>query len=147
LLDWLFSDPLPVGTLAPDFSLPDQDGKMVSLSALRGRYVVLVFYPGDDTTVCRRQLCEFRDRWAAAQQKNTVVFGVNPQSAKSHVRFQAKSRLPFPLLVDPGQKMGELYHARGLVVKRTVYLIGPDGRIRYSRRGMPDPDDVLAAAA
>jgi thioredoxin-dependent peroxiredoxin len=147
LLDWLFSDPLPVGTLAPDFSLPDQDGKMVTLSALRGRNVVLVFYPGDDTTVCRRQLCEFRDRWAAAQQKNTLVFGVNPQSAKSHVRFQAKCRLPFPLLVDPGQKMGELYHARGLVVKRTVYLIGPDGRIRYAKRGMPDPDDVLAAAA
>ncbi len=147
MLDWLFSDPLPVGTLAPDFSLPDQNGKMVSLSALRGRNVVLVFYPGDDTTVCRRQLCEFRDRWAAAQQKNTLVFGVNPQSAKSHVRFQAKCRLPFPLLVDPGQKMGGLYHTRGLVVKRTVYLIGPDGRIRYTKRGMPDPDDVLAAAA
>ena len=147
MLDWLFSDPLPVGTLAPDFSLPDQDGKMVSLSALRGRNVVLVFYPGDDTTVCRRQLCEFRDRWAAAQQNNTLVFGVNPQSANSHVRFQAKSRLPFPLLVDPGQKMGELYHTRGLMVKRTVYLIGPDGRIRYARRGMPDPDDVLGAAA
>jgi thioredoxin-dependent peroxiredoxin len=147
LLDWLFSDPLPVGTLAPDFSLPDQDGKMVTLSALRGRNVVLVFYPGDDTTVCRQQLCEFRDRSAAAQQKNTLVFGVNPQSAKSHVRFQAKSRLPFPLLVDPGQKMGELYHTRGLMVKRTVYLIGPDGRIRYARRGMPDADDVLAAAA
>jgi peroxiredoxin Q/BCP len=147
LLDWLFSDPLPVGTLAPDFSLPDQDGKMVTLSALRGRNVVLVFYPGDDTTVCRRQLCEFRDRWAAAQRKNTLVLGVNPQSAKSHVGFQAKCRLPFPLLVDPGQKMGELYHARGLVVKRTVYLIGPDGSIRYAKRGMPDADDVLAAAA
>lgn len=147
MLDWLFSDPLPVGALAPDFSLPDQDGESVSLSALRGRNVVLVFYPGDDTTVCRQQLCEFRDRWAAAQQKNTLVFGVNPQSAKSHVRFQSKSRLPFPLLVDPGQKMGELYHARGLMVKRTVYMIGPDGRIRYAKRGIPDPDEVLAAAA
>jgi len=146
LLDWLFSDPLPVGTLAPDFSLPDQDGKMVSLSAFRGHNVVLVFYPGDDTTVCRRQLSEFRDRWAAAQQMNTLVFGVNPQSAASHTRFQTKSHLPFPLLVDPGQTMGELYHTRGLMVKRTVYLIGPDGRIRYARRGMPDPDEVLAAA-
>ena len=146
MLDWLFSDPLPVGTLAPDFSLPDQDGKTVSLAALRGRNVVLVFYPGDDTTVCRRQLSEFRDRWAAAQQKNTLVFGVNPQSATSHIRFQTKSRLPFPLLVDTGQRMGELYHTRGLMVKRTVYLIGPDGRIRYAQRGMPDPDEVLAAA-
>ena len=146
MLDSLLSDPLPGGTRAPDFSLPDQDGKVVSLSALCGRNVVLVFYPGDDTTVCRRQLCEFRDRWAAARQKNTVLFGVNPQSAKSHVRFQAKCGLPFPLLVDPGQKMGALYHTRGLMVKRTVYLIGPDGRIRYAQRGTPDPDEVLAAA-
>lgn len=146
MLDWLFSDPLPVGTLAPDFSLPDQDGKMLSLSGLRGHNVVLVFYPGDDTTVCRRQLCEFRDRWAAAQHKNTMVFGVNPQSAASHIRFQSKSRLPFPLLVDPGQRIGELYHTRGLIVKRTVYLIAPDGRIRYAKRGMPDLDEVLAAA-
>jgi peroxiredoxin Q/BCP len=146
LLGWLFSDPLPVGTPAPDFSLPGQDGRMVSLSALRGRNVVLVFYPGDDTTVCRRQLCEFRDRWAAVQRKNALVLGVNPQSEKSHSRFHAKCRLPFPLLVDPGQKMGELYHTRGLMVKRTVYLIGPDGRIRYVSRGTPDPDEVLAAA-
>lgn len=146
MLGWLFSDPLPVATLALDFSLPDQDGKSVSLSALRGHNVVLVFYPGDDTTVCRRQLCEFRDRWAAAQGKNTLVFGVNPQSARSHARFQANRRLPFPLLVDSGQKIGELYHTRGLMVKRTVYLIGPDGRIRYAKRGMPDPDEVLAAA-
>jgi thioredoxin-dependent peroxiredoxin len=146
LLGWLFSNPLPVGTRAPDFSLSDQDGNLVALSALCGRNVVLVFYPGDDTTVCRRQLCEFRDRWAAAQQANTLVFGVNPQSAKSHVRFQASSRLPFPLLVDPGQKMGELYRTRGLMVKRTVYLIGPDGRIRYAQRGTPHPDEVLAAA-
>jgi peroxiredoxin Q/BCP len=146
LLGWLFSDPLSVGALAPDFSLSDQDGKIVSLSALRGRNVVLIFYPGDDTTVCRQQLCAFRDRWAAAQQRNTLVLGVNPQSAKSHVRFQTNSRLPFPLLVDPGQKMGELYNTRGLMVKRTVYLIGPDGRILYARRGTPDPDEVLAAA-
>lgn len=146
MLDWLFSDPLPVGTLAPDFSVSDQGGNLVALSALCGRNVVLVFYPGDDTTVCRRQLCEFRDRWASAQRNNTLVFGVNPQSAQSHARFQANSRLPFPLLVDPGQKMGELYRTRGLMVKRTVYLIGPDGRIRYAKRGTPDPDEVLAAA-
>ncbi len=145
-LAWLFSKPLPVGEPAPDFSLPDQDGKIVSLAELRGRNVVLVFYPGDDTTVCRQQLCEFRDRWARAAENNTLVFGVNPQNAASHDRFRAKSKLPFPLLVDAGQKMGELYHTRGLIVKRTVYLIGPDGSIRYARRGTPHPDEVLAAA-
>lgn len=147
MLDWLFSKPLPPGEPAPDFSLPDQDGNTVSLASLRGHNVVLVFYPGDDTTVCRRQLCEFRDRWTRAAEKNTLVFGVNPQNAKSHDRFRAKSNLPFPLLVDAGQKVGELYRTRGLIVKRTVYLIGPDGVIRYASRGTPAPDEVLAAAA
>jgi peroxiredoxin Q/BCP len=147
LLDWLFSDPLSVGAPAPDFSLPDQDGKIVSLAALRGSNVVLVFYPGDDTPGCRRQLCEFRDRWADAQRKNTLVFGVNPQGARSHAQFIGKSRLPFPLLVDQGQKMGALYKTKGLIVKRTVYLIGPDGSIRFAQRGMPDAATVLSHAA
>ena len=135
-----------VGDPAPDFSLPDQDGKTVSLGGLRGRNVVLVFYPGDDTTVCRSQLCEFRDRWTQAAGRNTLVFGVNPQDAASHRRFREKSKLPFPLLVDHGQKVGELYRTRGLIVKRTVYLIGPDGVIRFARRGTPRPDEVLAAS-
>jgi peroxiredoxin Q/BCP len=146
MLSWLFSKPLAVGAMAPEFSLPDQDGNLVMLSALRGRNVVLIFYPGDETTVCRKQLCEFRDNWHLAQQKNTLVFGVNPQSAESHAKFRDRRELPFPLLVDRGQKMGELYHTRGIAAKRTVYLIGPDGVIRYARRGKPEPDDVLAAA-
>ena len=145
-MTWLFSKPLPVGHPAPDFSLPDQGGNTVSLRNLRGRNVVLVFYPGDDTTVCRSQLCKFRDRWARATEKNILVFGVNPQSAASHDRFRAKNNLPFPLLVDRGQKIGELYNTRGLIVKRTVYLIGPDGVIRFARRGTPHPDEVLAAS-
>ena len=147
MLDWLFADPLLPGTTAPDFSLPDQDGKIVSLSALRGHNVVLVFYPGDDTSVCRRQLCEFRDRWTGAQQKNTLVFGVNPQSAQSHAKFIGKSRLTFPLLVDAAQKVGSLYKAKGVIVRRTVYLIGPDGVIRFGQRGTPDADQVLSHAA
>jgi peroxiredoxin Q/BCP len=146
VLDWLFSEPLVVGDPAPDFSLSDQDGQVVSLRDLRGRNVVLVFYPGDDTTVCRSQLCEFRDRWAHTAERNTLVFGVNPQNAESHRRFREKSKLPFPLLVDRGQKVGELYRTRGLIVKRTVYLIGPDGVIRFARRGKPSPEEVLAAS-
>jgi peroxiredoxin Q/BCP len=147
VFDWLFSEPLAVGESAPDFSLPDQDGKIESLRDLRGRSVVLVFYPGDDTTVCRAQLCELRDRWAQAAAKNTLVFGVNPQNAASHGRFREKSKLPFPLLVDQGQKVGKLYRTSGLIVKRTVYLIGPDGVIRFARRGKPNADEVLASAA
>jgi peroxiredoxin Q/BCP len=146
MLDWLFSDPLPAGSPAPDFTLPKQDGGTVSLSKLRGQNVVLVFYPGDDTPVCRKQLCEFRDQWTEARKRNTQVFGVNPAGAASHAKFLEKYHLPFPLLVDAGQKVAALYHANGLFVKRTVYLIGPDGAIRYVRRGKPDPAEVLAAA-
>ena len=146
MLDWLFSDPLAVGTKAPDFTLPDQDGKTVSLAALKGKNVVLVFYPRDETSVCTKQLCEFRDQWVDVQAKNAVVFGVNPQDAASHAKFREHRKYPFPLLTDEGQKMGEAYHTRGLIVKRTVYLIGPDGVIRYAKRGKPEPDEVLAAA-
>jgi peroxiredoxin Q/BCP len=146
MLDWLFSDPLPVGSRAPDFNLPDDQGNPVSLKALRGKNVVLVFYPRDETSVCTQQLCEFRDAWADVQSTNTVVFGVNPQDAASHARFREHRKYPFPLLTDEGQKMGESYHARGLIVKRTVYLIGPDGIIRYAKRGKPEPAEVLASA-
>jgi peroxiredoxin Q/BCP len=146
MLDWLFSDPLPVGTPAPDFNLPDDQGNQVSLAALRGKNVVLVFYPRDETSVCTKQLCEFRDSWADVKAKNTVVFGVNPQDAVSHAKFREHQLYPFPLLTDDRQKVGELYHARGLIVKRTVYLIGPDGVIRYAKRGKPEPSEVLEAA-
>jgi thioredoxin-dependent peroxiredoxin len=146
MFSWLFSDPLAAGSKAPDFSLPGQDGKAVRLSSLRGKNVVLVFYPGDDTPVCRKQLCEFRDQWQQARKRNVEVFGVNPGSAESHRKFQEKYHFPFPLLVDDGQKVAELYHANGLFIKRTVYLIGPDGVILYAKRGKPDPVEVLAAA-
>ncbi|MBS1825770.1 MAG: peroxiredoxin [Acidobacteria bacterium] len=144
MLSWLISDPLSVGSEAPGFSLPDDQGNTVSLRSLRGRNVVLVWYPGDDTSVCRKQLCEFRDLWPKLH--NTVVYGVNPQSAESHAKFRAKFAFPFPLLIDKGQKVGQLYNTHGIVAKRTVYLIGPDGIIRYAKRGKPDPAEVLATA-
>lgn len=146
MFSWLWSDPLPIGTTAPDFSLPDDTGATFTLSARKGANVVLVFYPGDDTPGCTRQLCDFRDRWEAVREKGVQVFGINPQSTRSHVQFRQKFQFPFPLLVDRGQKVAELYHADGLIVKRTVYLIGPDGLIRFARRGMPKPAEVLAAA-
>jgi thioredoxin-dependent peroxiredoxin len=147
MLDWLLSEPLAVGSAAPDFSLADDSGRIVKLSDLRGKNVVLVFYPGDDTPGCTRQLCQLRDEWQTARAGGVEVFGVNPQSARSHARFRDKHRLPFPLLVDQGRKAAKLYHASGLIVKRTVYLIGPDGAIRFARRGMPAPAEVLAAIA
>jgi peroxiredoxin Q/BCP len=146
MLGWLFSDPLPVGSKAPEFSLADESGATVTLASLRGKNVVLVFYPGDDTSICTAQLCEFRDRWDQAQSRNVMIYGVNPRSPGSHRDFRAKYKFPFPLLVDKGQQMGALYHTNSLIVKRTVYLIGPDGTILYAKRGKPAPEEVLAAA-
>ena len=146
VLDWLLSDPLPVGTPAPDFTAADQNGDTVTLSRLRGQNVVLIFYPGDDTTVCTKQLCEFRDRWDEAKKHHALVFGVNPAGAQSHEKFRLKYTLPFPILVDEGRRIAGLYRCRGLIIRRTVYLIGPDGSIRYGVRGKPQVEDVLRAA-
>lgn len=146
MFSWLFSSPLPAGAPAPDFTLPSDSGERVALSKLRGRNVVLVFYPGDDTPGCTKQLCQFRDDWSEARKRGVEIFGVNPQSAQKHQKFRRKFNFPFPLLVDEGQRVAELYHCNGLIVKRTVYLIGPDGRILFARRGMPKPAEVLASA-
>lgn len=143
MFSWLFSDPLPVGTRAPDFTLSDDSGHPVTLSALKGKSVVLVFYPGDDTPGCTKQLCQFRDDWSEALSRGVEVFGVNPGNAQSHGKFRRKFSFPFPLLVDEGRKVATLYHANGIIVKRTVYRIGPDGVIRFAKRGMPSPHEVL----
>ena len=147
ILSWLFSQPLAVGSPAPQFTLPDQNGRPVSLRDFQGqKNVLLVFYPGDDTSICTKQLCELRDDWSTVQSKDTVVLGINPQSAESHQKFIAKQHYPFPLLVDKGQKVAGDYHASGLIVRRTVYLIGKDGRIQFAQRGKPKPESVLMAA-
>ena len=143
-----FRPTLAAGTPAPDFSVPNQDGSRVTLSAFRGKNVVLVFYPADDTSVCTKQLCEFRDRWADVQAKNAVVFGVNPARSRVHQKFREKYNFPFPLLIDKDQKIAKAYQADGwMVPRRTVYLIGPDGTVKYAKRGKPSPEEVLAAAA
>lgn len=143
MLSWLFSSPLPAGTVAPGFSLPDNQGAMVSLSSLQGKYVVLIFYPCDDSYTCIRQMCEFRDRWGFMINYGVEVFGVNPMSQNSHEDFREKYCLPFRLLVDKGQTAAAAYKAKGLIVRRTVYLIGPDGKILFSRRGRPSPIELL----
>ena len=146
MFSWLFSDPLPVGQDAPEFTLLDQDGSPVSLNALRGKNVVLVFYPADETTLCTKQLCEFRDSSTLVESKNAIVLGINPAGESKHARFRANHSFPFALLADPGQRVGAQYRTKGLIVKRTVYLIGKSGKIRYARRGKPNPEEVLATA-
>ena len=104
MLSWLFSDPLPVGADAPEFSAADDSGRNVTLSGLRGKYVVLVFYPGDDTPGCTKQLCQFRDDWSQAKARGVEVFGVNPQNARQHSKFPKEIQVPVPLAGGRGRK-------------------------------------------
>lgn len=140
----LFQDPLPVGSAAPPFILPDENGDVFVLNLNRNKYVVLVFYPGDDTSICTAQLCEMRDNWERLKSRHAIVLGINPAEAGSHQAFKKKHSYPFPLLVDAGKRVARLYHAGGLVVKRTVYVIGRDGKILLAKRGKPSVDEVLA---
>lgn len=145
MLDWLFVAPLAVGTPAPDFELMDEQGHAVRLADFRGRKsVVLVWYPGDETKICTKQLCEFKDAWADVDRLDTVVFGINGQDAASHQKFKQRFAFPFPLLVDPGQRVGKLYQTYGWIVRRTVYRIDKEGIIRFAQRGKPTPAEVLA---
>jgi peroxiredoxin Q/BCP len=146
MFDWLFSSPLAVGAAAPPFELRNDRGETVRLGDYRGKKnVILIFYPGDDTRVCTQQVCEMRDNWNVARARDAVVFGVNPGSAESHRRFREKYSLPFDLLIDEGKHVASRYNAGGLIVNRTVYAIGKDGRILFAQRGKPSPDEVLAA--
>lgn len=145
LLRAFFSDPLEVGSPAPEFSAADQDGREVTLASLKGHPFILVFYPGDNTPTCTAQLCELRDNWETLQRRGIQVFGVNPRGAASHRRFRGKFGFPFPLLVDEGGRLAALFNAGGWIVRRTVYGIDSGGTIRFAHRGKPSPDEVLAA--
>jgi thioredoxin-dependent peroxiredoxin len=126
------------GTLAPDFQLQDQDGNTVKLSGLRGKNVVLYFYPKDNTSGCTQQACDFRDEHSALEAAGAVVLGVSPDDTRSHQRFATKFSLPFPLLADTEKTVcnaygvwGEksLYGRKFLGVTRTTFLIDPEGRV------------------
>ena len=144
MIGWLFPSPLPEGTVAPDFVLPDSAGVLNKLSSLRGqKEVVLIWYPGDDTRICTQQLCAFKKNWESVTARGLAVFGINPQNAASHERFKQKYALPFPLLIDEGHRVGKLYHTSGWLVRRTVYRIDREGIIRFARRGVPSIDEIL----
>jgi peroxiredoxin Q/BCP len=144
MLSW-FAKPLPVGSPAPPFISLDEEGSAFVLNQQRNKYVILVFYPGDDTPVCTRQLCEFRDQWSRIRERGGFVVGVNPRGESSHAGFKKKHNLPFPLLVDNGNRIARLYHCNGPIVRRTVYVIGKDGTILYGKRGKPSVDEILTA--
>jgi len=129
---------LEVGQIAPDFSLHDQEGQVRSLADARGRWVVVYFYPRDDTPGCTKEACAFRDGLPRFDGLNAVVWGVSADDEKAHRKFAAKLELNFPLLVDPDKGMLEAYGAwvekslygkRYMGVQRITYLIDPDGKV------------------
>lgn len=129
---------LEVGQEAPEFELEDQDGERHSLREQRGSWVVLYFYPKDDTPGCTTEACEFRDNMAQIQSVGGKVFGLSADDQDSHAAFAQKHELNFPLLVDPDRKVIDAYGAYGekttfgrkhMGVFRITYLIDPEGRI------------------
>ena len=129
---------LEVGTKAPDFTLPDQNGNMHSLSEYRGKKVILYFYPKDNTAGCTKQACGFAERYPRFTEKGAVVLGISKDSVASHKKFEEKYGLPFTILSDPElvaiqaydvwqekKNYGKTY----MGVVRTTYLIDENGKI------------------
>jgi peroxiredoxin Q/BCP len=130
---------LKVGDTAPKFSVATSGGGKISLADYLGKNVILYFYPRDDTPGCTKEACAFRDGFADFKKRGAVVFGVSPDSVKSHDKFVEKFKLPFTLLADEDKKIVEAYGVWGeksfmgkkyLGVYRVTFLIGADGKIK-----------------
>ena len=129
---------LTVGKKAPDFELPDEEGRPVKLSQLEGRRVIVFFYPKAMTSGCTREACDFRDHMAEFEQANVVVLGVSTDGLESHQHFAEKRKLPFPLLSDEDAavsklygvyKQKNLYGKKYLGIERTTFIIDRTGRV------------------
>jgi thioredoxin-dependent peroxiredoxin len=136
------------GQQAPDFELASDAGERVRLSDLRGKPVVLYFYPKDDTPGCTKQACGIRDAWGDYRARGAVVLGVSPDDEASHVKFKEKYSLPFTLLADPDHAVATEYGAWGEKknygktyegIIRSTFVIGPDGTLVKALRNVkPD---------
>ena len=147
------------GQPAPTFTLPSDSGEDVSLESLRGKPVVLYFYPKDDTPGCTAQACGIRDAWGEFERSGAVVLGVSPDSPERHTKFREKYGLPFTLLADEDHSVSEAYGVwveksfagkKYMGVERSTFVIGPDGKLaKVLRRVQPDThaDEVLTALA
>ena len=148
---------LEAGDPAPPFTLPDQDGKSVSLAQFAGKSVVVYFYPADDTPGCTTEACQFNEQLSAFTKTGTAILGISPDGAAKHQAFRTKYGLTFPLLSDPSREVLSAYGAYGektlygkktLGVIRSTFLIGPDGHIQkawYNVRANGHAEKVLAA--
>ena len=136
------------GTPAPDFVLESDEGEQIHLTDLRGKPVVLYFYPKDDTQGCTAQACGIRDSWQEFAERGAVVLGVSPDTTESHVRFREKYALPFTLLADPDHEVAERYGVwvekqnYGKTywgIERSTFVIDAEGRVaKVMRRVKPD---------
>jgi peroxiredoxin Q/BCP len=147
------------GKAAPDFELQSDAGETIKLSALRGKPVVLYFYPKDDTPGCTAQACGIRDAYGEFQQAGAVVLGVSPDSEASHEKFKSKYGLPFTLLADPEHRVADEYEVwvekkymgkTYMGVERSTFVIDTDGTVKKVLRNVkPDThaDTVLEALA
>ncbi len=147
---------LEVGTKAPDFTLPDQNGTMHSLADYRGKKVILYFYPKDNTSGCTKQACGFSERYPHFSEKGVEVLGVSKDTVESHKRFEEKFSLAFTLLSDPERRALEAYDVWkekknygkvSMGVVRTTYLIDENGiiiRANDKVKAAEDPENMLA---
>src|ERR1700733_3943026 len=146
---------MTVGSVAPDFELPDQNGNPVSLRSYRGsRPVVLYFYPKDDTSGCTTEACKFRDDFEKFQTIGAEIIGVSDDSTESHARFVSKYHLPFTLLSDKGGRVRKLYGVKktfGLIPGRVTFVIDRNGVVSHSFSSQSSParhvEEALAALA
>ena len=146
---------LEVGTMAPDFTLLNQNGEEISLSQYRGQKVILYFYPKDNTPGCTKQACGFAQLYPDFVKKGAVILGVSKDSVKSHKKFEEKYQLPFTLLSDPDLvaiqaydvwKEKNMYGKKVMGVVRTTYLINEEGIIEkaYTKvKAAQNPEDML----
>jgi peroxiredoxin Q/BCP len=147
---------IKVGEAAPDFETVDDQNNRVKLSDLRGKRVVLYFYPKDDTPGCTRQACGFRDGYAGIESSNSVVLGVSPDDVESHQAFKQKYSLPFPLLADTDHSIAEAYGVWGererdgnkfMGIFRSHFLIDEEGKVADVRYNVTPEESVEHALA
>ena len=144
---------LQPGMTAPDFELPDADGKPVRLNQYRGvNAVVVYFYPKDDTGVCTKQACSFRDDFAQFRNAGAVILGISDDSGESHAAFTAKYKLPFTLLSDKGGRVRKLFGVNrvfGVLPGRVTFVIDREGVVRHVYSALFESDrhvqEALAA--
>jgi thioredoxin-dependent peroxiredoxin len=133
------------GAPAPDFTLMSDSGEPVTLSSLRGKPVILYFYPKDNTPGCTTEACEFRDAYDVFRDRGAEILGVSPDSEASHVKFKSKYQLPFTLLADPEHEVAEKYGVWGersfagkkyLGINRSTFVIDADGNVARAMMGI-----------